>query len=313
MGRLFDFMLPEAKSPTAESTDALFHFINEVSLILLLGITISIIYFAIKYRRKSEDDVPPVITHNHALEITWSVIPLLVCLVVFAWGYSGWLNLKSVPDDAYEVKVTAMKWVWNFEYANRAISPRELHVPAGKPIKLVMKSRDVLHSFYVPEYRIKQDVLPNRYTYVWFNATEPGESHIFCTEYCGTDHSGMLAKVIVHEPEEFETWLQANGGGPSDDPVEHGESLISQNGCQACHSTDGSKGIGPSFKGLWDSNETLADGSTVKVDENYIRESILAPQEKIVKDFELVPMTSFQGILDDEQISAIIEYIKTLK
>ena len=314
MGRLFDFMLPEAKSPTAESTDALFHFINEVSLILLLGITISIIYFAIKYRRKSEDDVTPVITHNHALEITWSVIPLLVCLLIFAWGYSGWLNLKSVPDDAYEVKVTAMKWSWTFEYANGAISPAELHVPAGRPVKLVMKSRDVIHSFYVPDYRIKQDVLPNRYTYLWFNATEPGESHIFCTEYCGTSHSGMLAKVIVHEPEEFETWLQTSGAGSgSQDPVEQGKSLIAQNGCQACHSIDGSKGIGPSLKGIFGHEVELADGSTVTVDENYIRESILTPQEKIVKDFEVVPMTSFQGLLDDEQISAIIEYIKTLK
>ncbi|MFA5668075.1 MAG: cytochrome c oxidase subunit II [Balneolaceae bacterium] len=313
MGRLFDFMLPEAKSPTADSTDALFHFINEVSFILLLGITIAIIFFAIKYRRKSDDDVTPVIKHNNALEITWSVIPLILSLIVFAWGYSGYLNLKSVPDDAYEIKVNAFKWGWNFEYSNGAISPAELHVPAGRPIKLVMQSRDIIHSFFVPEYRIKQDVLPNRYTYVWFSANEPGESHIFCAEYCGTDHSGMLAKVIAHEPDDFDTWLTTSNTGASDDPVEHGKSLLTLNGCQSCHSVDGSKGIGPTLKGIWGHDVTLSNGSTVTVDENYIRESILDPQAKIVKGFELVPMTSFMGILDDKEIDSIIEYIKTLK
>lgn len=313
MGRLFDFMLPEAKSPTADSTDALFHFINEVSFILLLGITISIIYFAIKYRRKSDNDVTPVIKHNTAIEITWSIIPLILSLIVFTWGYSGYLNLKSVPDNAYEIKVSAFKWGWNFEYSNGAVSPAELHVPAGRPIKLVMQSRDIIHSFFVPEYRIKQDVLPNRYTYVWFSANEPGESHIFCAEYCGTNHSAMLAKVVAHDPDDFETWLATSNTGTSDDPVEHGKSLLTLNGCQSCHSVDGSKGIGPTLKGIWGHEVTLTNGSTVTVDENYIRESILDPQAKIVKGYELVPMTSFMGILDDKEIDSIIEYIKTLK
>lgn len=312
MGRLFDFMVPEAKSPTAYHTDALYHFINEVSFILLLGITFVIIFSAIKYRRKSEDDKTPVIRGNNALEITWTVIPLLLVLTVFAWGYKGFLYLQAVPDDAYEIKATAQKWSWNFQYSNGAVSPGELHVPAGQPIKLVMQSRDIIHSFFVPDYRIKQDVLPNRYTYVWFNALEPGESHIFCAEYCGTDHSEMLAKVVAHDPDDFETWLANANTGKSDDPVEHGESLITINGCQSCHSTDGSSGIGPSFKGIWGEDVTLTDGSTVKVDENYIRESILEPQAKIVKGYEAVPMTSFKGILDDEEIDSIIEYIKTL-
>ncbi len=312
MGRLFDFMVPEAKSPTAYHTDALYHFINEVSFVLLLGITFVIIYSAIKYKRKSEDDKTPLIRGNTALEVTWTVIPLLLVLTVFAWGYKGFLYLHAVPDDAYEIKANAQKWSWNFQYSNGVVSPGELHVPTGQPIKLVMQSRDIIHSFFVPDYRIKQDVLPNRYTYVWFNALEPGESHIFCAEYCGTDHSGMLAKVIAHEPEDFETWLASSNTGVSDDPVEHGESLVTINGCMACHSTDGSSGIGPSFKGIWGEDVTLSNGSTVKVDENYIRESILEPQAKIVKGFEAVPMTSFKGILDDDEIDSIIEYIKTL-
>lgn len=313
MGRLFDFMLTEAKSPTADRTDAVFHFINEVSLILLIGITFTIVYFAIKYRRKSEDDKTPLITHNLPLEIAWTVIPLLTVIGLFSWGYSGFLFQRSIPDDAYEIKASAFKWSWNFEYANGAISPGELHVPAGKPVKLIMQSRDVIHSFFVPDYRIKQDVLPNRYTYVWFNALEPGESQIYCAEYCGTSHSGMLAKVIAHDPDDFETWLAAAGtGGSFENPAEHGESLVNVNGCVACHSTDGSSVIGPTFKDLWGTNVTLTDGSTVKVDENYIRESILEPQAKIVKGFELIPMTSFKGILDDKEIDSIIEYIKTL-
>lgn len=312
MGRLFDFMLPEAKSPTADSTDALFHFINEVSLVLLLGITIAIIYFAVKYRRRSKDDKTPVITHNNTLEVTWSVIPLLLTFVIFWWGYTGWLNLRAVPDDAYEVKVTGFKWAWNFEYENGAVSPNELHVPAGRPIKLVMISRDILHSFYVPEYRVKHDVIPNRYTYVWFEAEEPGESQVYCTEYCGTSHSQMLAKVIVHEPEEFNTWLATANIPGSGTPVEQGKALVETNACQSCHSLDGSDLIGPSFKGIWGREGLMSDGTTITVDENYIRESILDPGAKIVDGYQN-QMASYQGLLDDDQIDAIIEYLKTLE
>ncbi|MEX2605582.1 MAG: cytochrome c oxidase subunit II, partial [Gracilimonas sp.] len=208
MGSLFDFMLPDLKSPmTGASTDALMAFIHIVSFIILAGVTIAMIYFAIKYRRRSDDDETPLITHNNALEVTWSVIPLILVFIVFGWGYSGWLNLKSVPDNAYEIQVSAYKWGWTFSYETGAQIGNEVHVPVGRPVKLVMRSQDVIHSFFVPDYRIKQDVLPNRYTYVWFQAEEVGESQIFCTEYCGTSHSDMLAKVIVHTEEDFQNWL----------------------------------------------------------------------------------------------------------
>ncbi|RNC86032.1 MAG: cytochrome c oxidase subunit II [Balneola sp.] len=313
MGRLFDFMLPENKSPlTADSTDGLFHFINEVSLIFLIGITIALVYFAIKYRRKSEDDKTPVITHNNTLEITWSVIPLLIVMVIFGWGYSGWLNLKAVPDDAYEIHVTGFKWNWSVSYENGAQTLNEIHVPKGRPIKLVMQSRDVLHSFFVPDYRVKHDVVPGRYTYVWFQAEESGESVVFCTEYCGTSHSDMLAKVIVHEPEDFETWLELNGGGVQGTPVEQGQQLVELQGCQTCHSVDGSPMIGPTFKGIWGRTEQLADGSSYTVDENYIRESILYPGEKVVAGYDNV-MTPYEGRLSDDEITNIIEYLKTLE
>jgi cytochrome c oxidase subunit 2 len=312
MDRLFEFMLPEAKSPTADSTDALFHFINEVSLVLLIGITIALIYFAIKYRRRSEDDETPVITHNNTLEITWSVVPLLICFVIFGWGYTGWLNLKSVPDNAYEIQVNGFKWGWNVKYDNGAQTLNEIHVPEGRPVKIVLQSSDVLHSFFVPDYRVKHDVVPGRYTYVWFEAEEAGESIVFCTEYCGTGHSDMLAKVIVHTEEDFQSWLEKNGGGVSGTPVEQGEQLVQLQGCTTCHSDDGSRLIGPSFKGLWESEETLSDGSTVTVDENYLRESILNPGAKIVESYDNV-MTPYEGRISDEEITNIIEYLKTLK
>lgn len=311
MGRLFDFMLPEAKSPTADSTDALFHFINEVSLIFMIGITFALIYFAIKYRRRSEDDKTPVITHNNTLEITWSVVPLLICFVVFGWGYSGWLNLKSVPDNAYEIHVSGFKWGWNVKYDNGAQTSNEIHVPEGRPVKIVLQSADVLHSFFVPDYRVKHDVIPGRYTYVWFEANEVGESQVFCTEYCGTGHSDMLAKIIVHTEDDFQTWLEKNKGGVSGTPVEQGEQLVQLQGCNTCHSDDGSRMIGPSFKGLWDRQENLADGSTVLVDENYIRESILYPGEKIVEGYDNV-MSPYEGRITDDEITNIIEYLKTL-
>lgn len=312
MDRLFEFMLPEAKSPTADSTDALFHFINEVSLVLLIGITIALIYFAIKYRRRSEDDETPVITHNNTLEITWSVVPLLICFVIFGWGYTGWLNLNSVPDNAYEIQVNGFKWGWNVKYDNGAQTLNEIHVPEGRPVKIVLQSSDVLHSFFVPDYRVKHDVVPGRYTYVWFEAEEAGESIVFCTEYCGTGHSDMLAKVIVHTEEDFQTWLEKNGGGVSGTPVEQGEQLVQLQGCTTCHSDDGSRLIGPSFKGLWGSEETLTDGSTVTVDENYLRESILNPGAKIVESYDNV-MTPYEGRISDDEITNIIEYLKTLK
>ncbi len=312
MGSLFDFMLPELKSPlTGATSDAVMAFVHIVSLILLIGVTVAMIYFAIKYKRKSEDDETPLITHHTNLEITWSVIPLIIVFIVFAWGYKGWLEQRAIPDDAYEIQVSAFKWGWTFKYETGAQVGGEVHVPAGRPVKLVMQSQDVIHSFFVPDYRIKHDVLPNRYTYVWFQAEEPGESQVFCAEYCGTSHSNMLAKVIVHTEEDFQNWLaeQSTGGGGT--PAERGENLISVQGCVSCHSTDGSEKIGPSFKGLYGREETMTDGSTIVADANYIRESILDPGAKIVQGYQN-QMVSYEGRLSDDDISDIIEYIKTL-
>jgi cytochrome c oxidase subunit 2 len=316
MDALNDFFLPPAKSTLAEQTDTLFWFVHLSSLVLTIGLLAVIVYFVYKYRRKSEDEVTPLITHNNQLEVTWSVIPLVLVIIVFGWGYKVYLDQRVIPDDAYEINVTAQKWLWQFSYQNGARTTGELHVPADRPIKLVMSSNDVIHSFFVPDYRIKQDVVPGRYTEVWFNATEPGESIVFCTEYCGTAHSDMTAQVIVHEQAEFEKWLAANTGGgtkPEDlSQAEWGEQLATTYACNTCHSTDGSRLTGPSWQGIFGHEVELSDGSTVMVDENYIRESILEPNAKVVDGFPAV-MNTYQGQLNDEQINAIIEYIKTLK
>ncbi|GAA5522255.1 cytochrome c oxidase subunit II [Aliifodinibius salicampi] len=315
MDALNDLLLPPAKSTLAHQTDTLFWFVHLSSLVLTIGLIAVIVYFVIKYRRKSEDEVTPLITHNNKLEVTWSVIPLIMVLIVFGWGYQVFIDQRVAPEDSYEVNVTAQKWLWQFSYENGARTTGELHVPAGRPIKLIMNSNDVIHSFYVPDYRIKQDVLPGRYTEVWFNAPEPGESIIFCTEYCGTAHSDMTANVIVHEPNEFKKWLADNAGGgsaPEDmEPAEWGEQLAQEYACTTCHSTDGTQLTGPTWQGVFDSEETLTDGSTVTVDENYLRESILEPSAKVVDGYPDV-MNTYQGQLNDEQINAIIEYIKTL-
>ncbi|MEX2584879.1 MAG: cytochrome c oxidase subunit II [Balneolaceae bacterium] len=312
MNRLSDFMLPPARSTIAAETDALFNFINVVSLILLVGITLTMVYFVFKYRRKSEDETTPLITHHAGLEITWSVIPLILVLFVFIWGFRGYMSHSNPPSDAYEVRVVGTSWLWNFHYENGYVSTNELHVPAGRPVRLVMSSDDVIHSFYVPDFRIKRDVLPNRYTQVWFEAPEPGESVVFCTEYCGTAHSQMMADLIVHEEEEFEEWLAgANTIDEDMDPVELGRQLVSRQGCTACHSSDGSAGVGPTFQGVFGHDVTLSDGSTVTADENYIRESILEPNAKIVEGYQPVMPTFSQ--LNDRQIDAIIEYIKTIE
>jgi cytochrome c oxidase subunit II len=312
MNRLTEYMLPPARSVTAENTDALFHFINVTSVILLLGITAAILYFSWKYRRRSEDDVTPVISHNNKLEITWSVIPLILVMIVFGWGFSGYMDLRTAPSDAYEVKVIGKSWLWEFHYNTGHVSVNELHVPVDRPVKLVMRSDDVLHSFFVPDYRVKMDVLPNRYTSLWFQATETGESIVYCTEYCGTAHSNMLATVIVHSQEDFETWLETAGSADDDmDPVELGEQLVTRYACNTCHSSDGRQLSGPTFQGLWMSERTMVDGEVVTADENYIRESILEPNARITEGYDPV-MPSFAGSLSDRQIDAIIEYIKTL-
>jgi cytochrome c oxidase subunit 2 len=309
------FWLPRQGSTTAGRVDALFHAINAISIFFFLLIVALLVVFVWKYRARPGHDAKPSATHNTPLEITWTVIPVLIVVWIFWEGFTGFLDLATPPENAYEVQVLGQKWNWTFTYPNGVVSP-ELHVPVDTDIRLVMTSQDVIHSLYVPDFRIKRDAVPGRYEKEWFRAVAVGEYQIFCAEYCGTQHSSMLTKVIVQTPADFAKWLAAEGDFieklPPEKLWEGGQKLYNQRGCKQCHSVDGSAGIGPTFKGIFGHQAVMKSGVTLTVDENYVRESILNPQAQIVAGFEPV-MPTFQGRLKDKEITAIIEYLKTLK
>ncbi|KPP95185.1 MAG: aa3-type cytochrome c oxidase subunit II CoxB [Bacteroidetes bacterium HLUCCA01] len=303
-------ILPQVSSTFAADVDGLFTFINVASAIILLGITVAIIYFSVKYKRKSEDDVTPVIRYNTTLELTWTIIPLILILIVFAWGFRGHIDMRTPPSNAYEVYVTANSFFWQFTYPNGVQTTDELYVPAGRPVKLIMQSRDVIHSFFVPDFRVKQDVLPGRYTTAWFQTLGTGEHVIFCTEYCGSGHSDMDGMVYAIEPEEFDAWLREQKELSEQElPLAVlGQNLYQQQGCAGCHSLDGNVVIGPSFQGLYMDERQGADGSSRVADEDYLRESINNPGEFITSGFNnIMPGYSY---LSEDQVSAIIEFIK---
>lgn len=306
-------MLPKQGSTIAPTIDNLYMFIFWLCVFFFLLITGLIVVFVAKYRRKSELDRTPNITHHLGLELTWSIIPLLLCLVIFFWGFKDYMTASVAPGNAMEINVTGEKWIWTFEYPDGMRSLGELYVPVSTPVRLIMQSKDVLHSFYVPGFRIKMDVLPNRYTEQWFHSDTPGEYQVQCTEYCGKGHSQMNAKIIVMTPEEYQDYLENGPKNLRDMPlVELGKLLYEARGCATCHSLDGSRGQGPSWKGIYGTEHKMSDGRTLKVDENYLRTSILEPQAMIVQGFEGI-MPTYQGLLRDREILGLIEFIKSVK
>ena len=304
--------MPVEGSSLAPGVDALFDFILWLSVFFFVLIVGLMITFVVKYRRRRVDETPlESPTHNTKLEVAWTVVPLLLVFVIFAWGFKLYLDESVAPRNAYEVDVTGQKWKWLFTYANGHVD-EDLHVPGDRPIKLVMTSEDVIHSFYIPAFRIKRDVVPGRYSVLWFRPARPGEYQVFCAEYCGTNHSNMLAKVVVHEPGGFERWLEAASNLLATmTPVEAGAKLYAQRGCAQCHTVDGSARVGPTFKGVFGHDVVMRDGSKVLADENYVRESILDPQAKVVAGFEPV-MPTYKGRIKDQEITAIIAYLKSL-
>ncbi len=309
------FWMPTDSSTGAGDTDWLFQvllIISAVSMALIMG---AMIYFVVKYRAKDRtaNEVPERASeHNTVLELTWSIIPGIICVALFVWGFKGFVDLHTPPKNSYDIHAQGQKWKWLFTY-NNGYTDDVLHVPVGKPVRIIINSVDVIHSLYIPAFRVKQDAVPGRYTELWFQATQTGEFPVECAEYCGTGHSAMLTKVVVHPAGQFEPWLDhANEAANNKPPLELGEELYDKQGCNACHSTDGSKKIGPSWKGIYGEETTLTDGSKVKVDDNYIKESILDPQAKVVSGFGPV-MPTFKGKLSDKQIAGLIEYIKSLK
>ncbi len=312
LGDSSGFWLPSEASTTAPKVDWVFFFILAVSTVFFAVTLFVLLSFIIKYRRRAGVAPSPSAAHNTKLELAWSIIPGGLMLVMFYLGVTTYIDMRTPPEDALEVRVTGQKWSWSFTYPNGHTDPN-LHVPVNQPVRLVMTSEDVIHSFFVPDFRLKMDVVPGRYTKAWFTATATGDYQVLCTEYCGTKHSEMLAKVIVHEPGGFETWLKESGNVLAHmSPVEAGKYLYEAQGCKACHSVDGSPGIGPSWKGVFGHQARFADGTSAKADENYLRESIVDPQAKVVAGFGPV-MPTYQGKLKDGEITAIIDYIKSLK
>ncbi|MBK8013531.1 MAG: cytochrome c oxidase subunit II [Deltaproteobacteria bacterium] len=308
------FWFPPQASTGAEAVDFAYNFIYWVSVVSFVVVVSLMCFFALRYRRRARGELPPERTasHNTVLEVGWSIPVALTGGILFYLGAVSFLDSRSPPSDAYEISVKAMKWAWSFTYPNGHTSPN-LHAPSGRPVRLVMSSDDILHSLYIPAFRLKQDVVPGRYTEVWFEATEPGEYQIFCTEYCGTKHSEMLAKAVIQTPEAFTRWLdEASNILDRLPPDEAGKQIFSARGCVACHSVDGRAGVGPSLLGIFGKTQKFVDGTTTVADENYIRSSILNPASQVVEGFNPV-MPSFQGSLKDKEIDAIIAYIKTLK
>ena len=307
------FWMPEQASNHAALVDNIYYFLYWASVISFVAVIFAGALFVVKYRAKDPNDkARSQVDHSTTLELAWTLPVFGVAAVAFYFGVMGFVNMKTPPDDSYQVNVTAYKWAWAFNYAN-GHTDGNLHIPAGRPVKLVMSSDDVLHSFFVPAFRVKQDVVPGRYTTVWWQADAPGEYQIFCTEYCGTKHSEMLAKVIVHTEDDFAKWLDSVGDiFEGRTPEEVGQMLVTQRGCLACHSLEGAKGVGPTFKGAWGVARKLADGSEQVMDENYVRQSVMEPQSQIVAGYPPV-MPTFKGKLEDREISAIIAFIKSLK
>lgn len=287
--------------------DQAFWFILGASVILLVGITLTMIYFMVRYRR-SKNPEPAQIEGSKRLELIWTVLPTILVMVMFYYGWAGFKVMRTMPDNALEIQVNARMWSWSFLYPN-GVQSTELYVPTGKPIALKLHSADVIHSFFVPEFRLKEDCMPGRENHAWFQTTRDGDFTLFCAEYCGDLHSQMLSKVVSVPPAEFEDWLVSNTGLVSP------EFILKVKGCVACHTSDGTPLIGPSYKGMYGRPELVKTGDEVRqitVDDEYIRRSILEPLADVVEGFPPV-MPPMAGQITDEEIGILIEYFKTLK
>ena len=301
-------VFPDQASTFAKDVDALYYFILSVSAFFALTVAVAVIYFGIRYHKKHEGETGARIEGSLPLELLWSVIPTVIAMVMFGWGASVYYHIRRPPDDAMHIYAVGKQWMWKFQHLEGQREINELHIPAGRPIKITISSEDVLHSLYFPAFRTKMDAIPGRYTELWFEASTPGTYHIFCAEYCGTNHSGMIGNVTVLEPAAYQSWLQ--GGGETGTLAERGARLFEAHACSSCHLESG-QGRGPSLKDIVGKTVELQDGNTVVVDDAYLRESILTSQAKIVKGFQPL-MPTFQGLISEENLLALIEHVKSM-
>jgi cytochrome c oxidase subunit II len=300
-------LFPESASSVAADVDALYFFLIAVSFFFALVIFAVIAFFVIRYRRRQADDKPTPIEGSLKLELLWSGIPMVLAMFIFVWGAKVYFEVLRPPETALEFYVVGKQWMWKVQHPTGQREINEMHVPRGVSVKLTMTSEDVIHSFFVPAFRMKRDVLPGRFVTAWFNATKVGEYHLFCSQYCGTGHSQMTGKIIVMEPADYSAWLAGRSGEP---PAIAGRKLFERLGCATCHQADAT-GRGPTLVGVYDRPVQLVGGARTTVDETYIRESVLNPQAKLVLGYEGI-MPTFTGQVDEERLVELIAYIKSL-
>jgi len=302
-------LFPPSASTVASEMDALYFFIVAVCTFFAVLVTLLVVYFTLRYKRTHPDEVGADIHGSLVLELTWTFIPFVLAMVMFGWGAKVFFDLARPPRNAMEIFVVGKQWMWKVQHPDGTREINQLHVPIGRPVRITLGSEDVLHDFSLPAFRVKMDAVPGRLTTLWFEATKPGTYHMFCAEFCGTKHSGMIGEVIVMEPHDYQAWLA--GGRTTGTPVENGQRLFTDLVCITCHKED-STGRGPSLLGVFGSAVELTDGRTVVADENYLRESIMNAQAKVVKGYQPV-MPAFQGQLSEENLLQLIAYIRTLK
>jgi cytochrome c oxidase subunit II len=301
-------LFPEQASSFAADVDALYFFVMAVSAFFATLIAVLVLYFAVKYRRRHIHEVGARIEGSLPLELAWSLIPTVIAMVMFAWGAQVYYTVRRPPAEAHQIYAVGKQWMWKFQHLEGPREINELHVPTGRPVRITVTSEDVIHSLYFPSFRTKIDAIPGRYTELWFEPTKPGRYHIFCAEYCGTMHSGMIGTVVVMEPAQYQAWL--SGGAGEGTLAEQGARLFQDLACNTCH-LDTAQGRGPSLKDIVGRPVQLASGETVVRDEAYLRESILNSQARIVAGYTPL-MPTFQGLISEEGLVAIIEYIRTL-
>ena len=302
-------LFPEQASTFAAKVDGLFLLLVCLSVFFAVGVVFFIILFSVKYRRRSEDERPKPIEGSLPLELAWSIIPLILSLVVFSLGAGIAFRMYRAPANAIDIYAVGKQWMWKIQHSQGKREINELHVPVNQPVRLTLASEDVIHSFFIPAFRIKKDVVPGRYNTMWFEATEVGEYYLFCAEYCGTQHSGMIGRIVVMKQEEFQDWLSGGVTG-GETMAEAGARQFQQLGCATCHKeTD--QGRGPNLVGLFGTPRQITTGETVLADENYLRTSILDPRSQIVGGYQPI-MPTFQGQVSEETVMQIISYIQSL-
>jgi cytochrome c oxidase subunit 2 len=301
-------LFPEQASTIAPRVDNLYFFIVAVTAFFAVLVSVVVIVFAVKYRTDDPLAVGSRIHGSIPLELGWSIIPFIIAVVIFAWAADVFFDIVRPPDQTLEVYATGKRWMWKFQHIDGQNEINELHVPVGRAVKVTFTSEDVLHSMYFPSFRVKADAIPGRYSTVWFTPNKVGEYHLFCAEYCGTRHSGMVGRVVVMEPAAYQLWLSGTLGTTS--LSQRGEQLFNDLACNTCHRTDGS-GRGPSLVAKFGKQERLESG-TITVDESYVRESILMPQAKLVLGYKPL-MPTFQGLVSEENVLALVEYVKSLQ